>query len=141
MSGSDSSTVAVTDDSFSQDVLSSSTPVLVDFWATWCGPCKLAMPGIQKVASEFKDRGVAVYGVNLRENADADPAKFMKDNAYTYGLLLKGDDMGKAYRVQGIPAFFVLDRDGKVVYSATGYSEDNEKKLREVVDAASKQPQ
>jgi thioredoxin 1 len=53
---SESSTVTVTDDSFSNDVLSSSTPVLVDFWATWCGPCKMVAPVLEEIANEKAGR-------------------------------------------------------------------------------------
>lgn len=61
------STVAVTDDSFSEDVLSSSTPVLVDFWATWCGPCKMVAPVLEEIASE-KAGSLTIAKLDVDEN-------------------------------------------------------------------------
>ncbi len=64
-----SKTVTVTDDSFSDDVLSSSTPVLVDFWATWCGPCKMVAPVLEEIAGE-KAGSLTVAKLDV----DANPA-------------------------------------------------------------------
>jgi thioredoxin 1 len=60
-------TVVVTDDSFAQDVLSSSTPVLVDFWATWCGPCKMVAPVLEEIAGE-KAGELTVAKLDVDEN-------------------------------------------------------------------------
>jgi thioredoxin 1 len=60
-------TVVVTDDSFSDDVLSSSTPVLVDFWATWCGPCKMVAPVLEELATE-KAGELTVAKLDVDEN-------------------------------------------------------------------------
>ncbi|KWX66240.1 thioredoxin [Mycobacterium sp. NAZ190054] len=65
MSGSN--TVTVTDDSFSDDVLSAGTPVLVDFWATWCGPCKMVAPVLEEIASE-KAGSLTVAKIDVDEN-------------------------------------------------------------------------
>lgn len=113
--------------------------VVLDFWATWCGPCKKAMPSVQKIHDKYKDnKNVRVYGVNTWEQSD--PAQFMRDKKYTYGLLLRGDDVAKAYGVAGIPAFFVIGPDGKVLMSETGFdpgkAAEFEKKVSDLIDGA-----
>ena len=106
--------------------------VLLDFWATWCAPCKLAMPGVQKLHEEYKDRGVVVYGVNVFETDEAAASKYLEQQKYTYGLLLKGDPLAKEYGFRGIPTFIVFDQEGRVAFSATGGA--NEGGVRKTID-------
>jgi thiol-disulfide isomerase/thioredoxin len=96
--------------------------VVLDFWATWCGPCKLSMPEIQKIHVKYGGQGVVVLGMNAFETSD--PAKFMAANGYTYSLIMKADEVAGLYKVTGIPAVFVIDASGKIYYSRLGYYND-----------------
>ncbi|MBL0922781.1 MAG: TlpA family protein disulfide reductase [Phycisphaerales bacterium] len=106
--------------------------VVMDFWATWCVPCVKAMPGLQKLHNAYADKGVAVIGVNTAESGD--PVRFMKENKFTYQLLLNGDEVASEYKVRGIPAFYVIDGAGKIVYSAVGYDPKHEKEIEKVIN-------
>ncbi len=94
--------------------------VLIDFWASWCRPCVEALPHIQKLHEEFKEKGLVVLGIN------AEPAevarKFAQEKGYTFTTLT---DEGKAvwglYKVQGIPTTLVIDKDGIVQSYTVGY--------------------
>src|SRR5262249_7371157 len=91
----------------------------LDFWATWCGPCRAAMPGVQALHEKYKDKGVSVFGLNCWESGDA--PGYMKEQKYTYGLLLNADEVAGKYGVSGIPTIYVIGRDGKVVYQSVGF--------------------
>ena len=99
--------------------------VLLDFGATWCRPCKAAMPTIQKLHEAYKDKGVVILGVNTWEK-NADAAKdYMARNKFTYGCLLNGDDLAKAYGVTGIPTLVIIGKDGTETMAEIGLSDDS----------------
>ena len=91
-------TSKVTDASFEADVLKSSEPVVVDFWAEWCGPCRQIGPALEELASEYEGK-IKIAKVNVDENPDL-PARF---------------------GVRGIPALFMF-KDGELVSNRTGAS-------------------
>ena len=108
--------------------------VLMDFWATWCGPCKRAMPGVQALHEKFSGQDVAVLGINCWESEDGDPAAYMADQGYTYGLLLGADEVAEEYHVSGIPTFYLIGKDGTVIHREVGFAPDKEEKLAKIIE-------
>ena len=95
--------------------------VLMDFWATWCGPCVAAMPTIQKIHEKYaKDGKVVVIGMNLDDAQKA--AKHMAGNKFTYMLVTNAQPAASRYRVGPIPAMFIIGADGKVAHTAVGFN-------------------
>ncbi|HLZ25878.1 MAG TPA: TlpA disulfide reductase family protein [Chloroflexota bacterium] len=86
--------------------------VLVNFWATWCEPCKAEMPGLQQLANELHDRPFMLYSVDLQEDA-AQVETFQHDFGLSlYALLDQDGDITRAYGVRALPATFVIDQRG-----------------------------
>ncbi len=96
--------------------------VVLDFWATWCGPCIRAMPSLQSVHDRYGTLGVEVFGVNVWEESNA--AEFMKRNGFTYGLLLKGETVADAYHVPSLPTLYIIGPDGTIIHWAKGLEEN-----------------
>ena len=112
--------------------------VMLDFWATWCGPCKAAMPTIQKLHDEYRDKGVVILGVNTWEEKPDAAKDYIAKKKFTYGCLLKGDELAKAYGISGIPTLVVIGKDGTIAEIEVGLSDPSGGGLRKVIDAALK---
>lgn len=91
-------TVELTDNNFDEEVLKSETPVLVDFWATWCGPCKQLAPVIQEIATEYK--GKAKVGKLDTEANNSTPAKFGITAVPTLIIFKNGEAVNKMIGVK-----------------------------------------
>jgi peroxiredoxin len=91
--------------------------VLVNFWATWCPPCRKEMPDLATLHSEFGPRGLVILAISDEELAKVEP--FVKQHSYPFPMLLDpGRTVHTLFGVDGIPKSFVYDRDGKLVGTA-----------------------
>jgi peroxiredoxin len=95
--------------------------VLLNFWATWCVPCKIEMPWFVELQNEYGSQGLQVVGVAMDDASPEDIAKFAKDMGVNYPIAVGKESVGDAYGgVQFLPASFYIGRDGKVVDKVFG---------------------
>ncbi len=95
-------------------------PVLLDFWAFWCGPCRMEGPIVDRVAEKYKDRGLAVVGVSV-DGDDEEVKSGARAAHMTYPVLSDvSHDVQRAYAVNTLPTLVLIDRDGNVVNASTG---------------------
>ena len=86
--------------------------MVVNFWASWCPPCKEEMPAFEKAYQKYKDKGVLFLGIDQKESADT-VRQFVKQNGYSWTFLLDIEGKaGTAYRLTGVPETFFVDREG-----------------------------
>jgi thiol-disulfide isomerase/thioredoxin len=109
--------------------------VLLNFWATWCGPCKIEMPWFVELQKQYGPQGLQIVGVAMDDASTKDIAAFAKDMGVNYPVLIGKESVGDAYGgVQFLPESFYIDRNGKIVDKAFGLKgkgeiEDDIKKI------------
>lgn len=114
-------------------------PVLLNFWATWCTPCREETPFLQSIHQRFRDRGLQVVGVSMDSpGSTGDIHAFLEEMGVTYRILHDPRQTGMdRFGLMGLPATFVLDADGRIRFARIGpVSEEDEEfrlVLREVV--------
>jgi cytochrome c biogenesis protein CcmG/thiol:disulfide interchange protein DsbE len=107
--------------------------VLVNFWATWCPPCRLEIPGFQRVYQDYKDKGFTVVGLSTDEQGPGVVNAFIRQNGITYPVGMATDEMRRLYGgVDALPESFLLDESGHVRKRVEGMF--NESTLRQDVD-------
>jgi len=95
--------------------------VFLDFWASWCPPCRRSIPEVERLYESLQGRSdVAVMGINIEGNPEA-IRKFVARNGMKYAVLVGDEKTERDYRVNGIPAFFIINQEGMIVRSYTGF--------------------
>jgi len=111
--------------------------VLVNFWATWCGPCKQEMPHLNKLYDKYRSAGFVMLGVNVDESAQQAAGTAAKLGVRFPVLFDADKSVSKLYDLNSMPATVLIDRDGRVRYLHRGYREGVEdaydKQIRELV--------
>jgi len=103
--------------------------VIVNFWATWCAPCRKEMPSMQRAWEQMRNQDVMLLAVNWGDTETA-VAKFFKKLSVDFPVLLGGDrEMTNAWSVRGLPTTFVLDPEGRIAYRIAGEMEWDEPEL------------
>ncbi|MEM6708624.1 MAG: TlpA disulfide reductase family protein [Pseudomonadota bacterium] len=107
--------------------------VLINFWASWCGPCRQEMPILDKIHSRYEDAGFAVWGVNV-EGKEGPAKKIVDKTNVRFPVLIDAEqDVSETYDLKAMPTTVVVDRDGVVRYIHRGYKPGDESKYIQVV--------
>lgn len=107
--------------------------ILLNFWASWCGPCRLEMPLLDKLHKKYKGIGFSVIGVNVEES-NTQALAFLQDNKVSFPILWDfNNSVTKQYKVQAMPTTVMIDRDGQIRYIHKGFTEGDQRIYKKVI--------
>lgn len=108
--------------------------VLLNFWASWCFPCIIEMPAMEKLHKRFKHRNFVMVAINLQESAEQ-VKQFLKDHKLTFMTLLDSKGIvGTEFGIRSIPTTFILDKEGRLIGKALGPREWDGKEATELFE-------
>jgi peroxiredoxin len=106
--------------------------VLLDFWATWCPPCRSSMPGLERLHKTYGGRGLTVLAISMDEGGWDNVKSFMDENRITFSVLQGTEEVSTKYLVRMIPAVYLVDKQGIIrkQYLGAGNDEEIEKEIK-----------
>jgi peroxiredoxin len=97
--------------------------VVVDFWATWCGPCRQEIPHLNKLYENYRGKGFEIVGISMDTDGTESVKKFAKEFRMEYTIVMGNDNVAQDYGLTGYPTTFILDRKGKIVKKFRGFDD------------------
>lgn len=107
--------------------------LLVDFFATWCPPCKEAVPELVSLGGKYRKQGLQILGLSLDEGGVKQVRDFAAEKKINYPVALVGDDLTVSYGVRSLPTLFLINKKGVVVEKFQGFSDETGKAIETAV--------
>ncbi len=110
--------------------------VVLEFWATWCPPCKATIPELIALQKKYAEKGLVVLGISIDEgdNLPSKLSAFSKENKINYPILIGSEEVSRSYEVMSIPVTVLIGRDGRIIASYKGYVDNLEALISQQID-------
>lgn len=117
--------------------------VYMDFWASWCGPCRQSFPWMEEMQEKYADQGFTVVAVNVDRDSES-AEQFLHEVSHNFPIVLDPEgDVARRYELQGMPTSFLISRDGQQIETHTGFRQKDraelEQRIREALAANSQE--
>lgn len=106
--------------------------VILDFWASWCGPCRNSIPFYNEMHEKYADDGLIIIGINVNEN-EATIRKAIEDLNIKYYMAMPENKLNAHFQVQGIPSMYMFDRDGNQIDNFVGYGPETDNQIESLI--------
>ncbi len=108
--------------------------IIVDFWATWCGPCREEIPHLNKLYEDYRGKGFEIVGISMDTDSPDGIKKFTKDLRMEYTVVIGNDNVAQDFGgVMGLPTTFIIDRKGNIVKKYTGFQPSFMREIEETI--------